>query len=93
MVVNVGNQSKWRWAAIHNHWIVKKRLDFMACFVVNYNKIIYNNPVAQLVEQHPFKVMVVGSIPTGITMLLQIVTIYFTKTLDLYGFLSLYLSV
>ena len=26
MVVGVGNQSKWRWAAIHNHWIVKKRL-------------------------------------------------------------------
>ena len=39
----------------------------MACFVVNYNKIIYNNPVAQLVEQHPFKVMVVGSSPTRIT--------------------------
>ena len=28
---------------------------------------IPNNPIAQLVEQHPFKVMVVGSIPTGIT--------------------------
>ena len=55
--------------------------------------LILNNPVAQLVEQHPFKVMVVGSNPTGITMLLQTVTIYFTKTLDLYGFLSLYLSV
>ena len=67
MVVNVGNQSKWRWAAIHNHWIVKKRLDFMACFFVNYNDIKYNNPVAQLVEQHPFKVMVVGSNPTRIT--------------------------
>ena len=36
---------------------------------------IHNNPVAQLVEQHPFKVMVVGSNPTGITMLLQTVTI------------------
>ena len=54
MVVGVGNQSKWRWAAIHNHWIVKKRLDFMACFVVNYNKQIYNNPVAQLVEHLAF---------------------------------------
>ena len=54
---------------------------------------IHNNPVAQLVEQHPFKVMVVGSIPTGITMLLQLVTIYFTKTLDIYAYLSLYLSV
>ena len=41
----------------------------MACFVVNYNKIINNNPVAPLVEQHPFKVMVVGSIPTRITMI------------------------
>ena len=69
MVVGVGNQSKWRWAAIHNHCIVKKRLDFMAILVVNYNKIINNNPVAQLVEQHPFKVMVVGSIPTRITMI------------------------
>ena len=29
---------------------------------------IHNNPVAQLVEQHPFKVMVVGSNPTGITI-------------------------
>jgi len=25
MVVNVGNQSKWRWAAVHSHWIVKKK--------------------------------------------------------------------
>jgi hypothetical protein len=48
---------------------IKKTLDFMACFVVNYNKIINNNPVAQSVEQHPFKVMVVGSIPTRITMI------------------------
>ena len=32
----------------------KKRLDFMACFVVNYNKQIYNNPVAQLVEHLAF---------------------------------------
>jgi len=40
MVVNVGNQSKWRWAAVHNHLIVKKRLDFMAIMVVNYNNII-----------------------------------------------------
>ena len=54
MVVGVGNQSKWRWAAIHNHWIVKKRLDFMACFVVDYNNIKYNNPVAQLVEHLAF---------------------------------------
>ena len=54
MVVNVGNQSKWRWAAIHNHWIVKKRLDFMAYFVVNYNKQINNNHVAQLVEHLAF---------------------------------------
>jgi hypothetical protein len=45
----------------------KKRLDFMVRLVVNYNKIKYNNPVAQLVEQHPFKVMVVGSNPTRIT--------------------------
>ena len=48
---------------------IKKTLDFMAILVVNYNKIINNNPVAQLVEQHPFKVMVVGSIPTRITMI------------------------
>tara|TARA_Y100000592_G_scaffold50141_1_gene79412 strand:- start:613 stop:783 length:171 start_codon:yes stop_codon:yes gene_type:complete len=54
MVVNVGNQSKWRWAAIHNHCIVKKRLDFMALLVVNYNDIKYNNPVAQLVEHLAF---------------------------------------
>ena len=43
----------------------------MVRLVVNYNKIKYNNPVAQLVEQHPFKVMVVGSIPTRITELKQ----------------------
>ena len=54
MVVGVGNQSKWRWAAIHNHWIVKKRLDFMHYLVVNYNDIKYNNPVAQLVEHLAF---------------------------------------
>ena len=30
---------------------------------------------------------------TRVPILLQTVTIYFTKTLDLYGFLSLYLSV
>ena len=35
----------------------------------------HNNPVAQVVEQHPFKVMVVGSNPTRITKkLLQFVT-------------------
>ena len=57
---------------------IKKRLDFMAILVVNYNKIINNNPVAQSVEQHPFKVMVVGSNPTRITKkLLQFVTIYY----------------
>ena len=33
---------------------IKKRLDFMACFVVNYNNIKYNNPVAQLVEHLAF---------------------------------------
>ena len=42
----------------------------MAYLVVNYNKIINNNPVAQSVEQHPFKVMVVGSNPTRITNLI-----------------------
>ena len=54
--------------------VSKKGLDLYAYFVVYYNRRIDNNPVAQLVEQHPFKVMVVGSNPTGITMLLQIVT-------------------
>ena len=39
----------------------------MACFVVYYNRRIDNNPVAQLVEQHPFKVMVIGSSPIRIT--------------------------
>ena len=39
----------------------------MAYLVVYYNICIFNNPVAQLVEQHPFKVMVVGSNPTRIT--------------------------
>ena len=42
-------------------------LDFMPYYVVYYNRRIYNNPVAQLVEQHPFKVMVIGSSPIRIT--------------------------
>ena len=54
MVVGVGNQSKWRWAAIHNHLIVKKRLDLYAYLVVYYSRRIDNNPVAQLVEHLAF---------------------------------------
>ena len=37
---------------------------------VYYTVHIYYNPVAQSVEQHPFKVMVVGSNPTRITNLI-----------------------
>ena len=39
---------------ILNTLSIIKRLDFMAYFVVNYNKIIYYNPVAQLVEHLAF---------------------------------------
>ena len=51
---------------------IKEKACLICHYVVYYNKIINNNPVAQLVEQHPFKVMVVGSIPTRITNLNQI---------------------
>ncbi len=39
-------------------------------FLMNFLPICYEliyDPVAQLVEQWPFKPMVVGSIPTGVT--------------------------
>ena len=39
---------------LHTDESGKIMLDFMAILVVNYNKQIYNNPVAQLVEHLAF---------------------------------------
>ena len=46
----------------------------MHSIVLNVKK--YSDPVAQSVEQHPFKVMVAGSIPARVTLYLMINHIY-----------------
>ena len=52
---------------------------------VYYTVHIYYNPVAQSVEQHPFKVMVVGSIPTRITNLIGMEVMKWIGWIESYG--------